>query len=59
MYGLGDVAYEKGKMIKEIKKKIRMWDATVLMTRTIMSVNEMFAFHEEIIKMLEEYEITC
>ena len=42
--------------LEEIKKKIRMWDAMVLMTRVSMSVNEMFAFHDKIIKMIEEIE---
>lgn len=59
MYGMGDVAHTKNEQLEAIKKKLKMWGATVLMTKVSMSVNEIFALHNEIVEMIEDIQNTC
>lgn len=59
MYGLGDVAWAENEKLEEIKKKIRMYDLMVLTTRVSMNVNEIFAFHDEIVEMIKDVQNMC
>lgn len=57
-YGISDVDFVKSDMLEDIKKTIGIFNEGIREGHLTISVKTVRLFNEEIIKMIEEYQIT-